>query len=134
MKKSLAQSVTEGFTLLEMLVVLGIIAIILSVLTVSFSTAQKKSRDAKRKSDVKSLQNALEQYYSACSYTYPTSIPASGISCNGTFIMTGVPVDPKSTTPYPYVTIDPASGGGFKVCANELESESITGFCVQNQQ
>ncbi|PIV71236.1 competence protein ComGC, partial [Candidatus Roizmanbacteria bacterium CG17_big_fil_post_rev_8_21_14_2_50_39_7] len=33
MKKSLALSVTEGFTLLEMLVVLGIIAIILSVLT-----------------------------------------------------------------------------------------------------
>ncbi len=123
----------KSFTLLEMLIVLGIIATILSVLTVSFSTAQKKSRDSKRKSDIKALQNALEQYYSACDYVYPTSIPVGGIICNGVVIMTGIPVDPKSATPYIYSPTG-AAGAGFGICTNSLESESPTGYCVQSQQ
>ena len=123
----------KSFTLLEMLIVLGIIATILSVLTVSFSTAQKKSRDSKRKSDIKAVQIALEQYYSACNYSYPTSIPAAGISCNGNVIMTGIPVDPKSATPYIYSTVAPASSG-FTICTNSLEAESPTSYCVQSQQ
>ncbi len=124
----------KSFTLLEMLIVLGIIATILSVLTVSFSTAQKKSRDSRRKSDVKALQNALEQYYSACNYVYPTSIPASGISCNGAVIMTGVPIDPKSALPYTYSPSGATSITNFTICTNTLESESPTGYCLQSQQ
>lgn len=122
----------KSFTLLEMLIVLGIIAVILSVLTVSFSTAQKKSRDSKRKSDVKSLQNALEQYYSSCGYLYPTSIPSGGIYCGSNIIISTVPVDPRTITPYVYNA--PADGSSYSVCANSLESDSITGFCLYNQQ
>lgn len=122
----------KAFTLLEMLIVLGIIAVILSVLTVSFSTAQKKSRDAKRKSDLKSLQSALEQYYSTCGYVYPTSLPSDGISCGGNVIISTIPVDPKTITPYVF---SPTGGGsGFSICSDSIESESITGFCVYNQQ
>ncbi|MFH0773337.1 MAG: type II secretion system protein [bacterium] len=126
----------KSFTLLEMLIVLGIIAVILSVLTVSFSTAQKKSRDAKRKSDLKSLQGALEQYYSTCGYLYPTSIPSNGIFCGSNVIVSLPPVDPKTITPYQFnPTLNPAGAGvGFRVCTNSLESESPTGFCVYSQQ
>lgn len=122
----------KSFTLLEMLIVLGIIAVILSVLTVSFSTAQKKSRDAKRKSDIKSLQGALEQYYSTCGYAYPTDIPSDGVYCGTNIIISIKPVDPKTITPYIFNSI--GSGTGFSICTNSLESESPTGFCVYNQQ
>jgi len=134
MKKSLALSVTEGFTLLEMLVVLGIIAIILSVLTVSFSITQKKSRDAKRKGDIKALQSGLEQYYSACSYVYPSGTLPTGtpLVCGGSpAIISIIPVDPKTGVGYTYT---PTGTTGFSLCANSIESESITGFCLNNQQ
>jgi prepilin-type N-terminal cleavage/methylation domain-containing protein len=94
-----------GFTLLEMLVVVGIIAVLVGLGFTSYSTAQKKARDAKRKSDLKSIQNALEQYYSICGYQYPT--PQSGVFVNiycpnpTTAILPTVPVDPRTTTPYP---------------------------------
>lgn len=134
MKKSLALSVTEGFTLLEMLIVLGIIAIILSVLSVSFSITQKKSRDAKRKGDIKALQSGLEQYYSSCSYVYPSGTLPTGtsIACGGSpAIISTIPVDPKTGVGYTYI---PTGTTGFSICTNSLESESITGFCLNNQQ
>lgn len=65
----------NGFTLLELLVVIGIIGILLALVTVSFTSAQKQSRDSRRKQDLAAIQNALEQYYSQNSFVYPT--------CNG---------------------------------------------------
>jgi len=132
MKKSFALRLTEGFTLLEMLIVLGIIAVILSVLTVSFSTTQKKSRDAKRKGDLKALQNGLEQYYSTCGFEYPASL-GSAIACTTppvVFVST-IPTDPKSGATPIYTPVGTTS---FSLCTNSLESESPTGFCVNNQQ
>lgn len=61
----------KGFTLLELLVVIGIIAILVSLGVSSYSTAQKKARDAKRQSELKSFQNAMEQCYSVNDYQYP---------------------------------------------------------------
>lgn len=52
----------SGFTLIEILVVIAIIGIILSILTVNFNEARKKSRDKARQSDLKSLQLAIEAY------------------------------------------------------------------------
>src|SRR3990167_5250220 len=76
----------NGFTLMELLVVISIIAILISIGLTSFSTAQKKARDSKRKSDIKEVQNALEQYYSVCGSLYPTGVDgsfyANGIVCS----------------------------------------------------
>lgn len=125
----------KAFTLLEMLIVLGIIAVMLSVLTVSYSTAQKKSRDAKRKGDIKAIQSTLEQYYSACGYNYPT--PDSGsipdpIRCVSPSIMflTVAPKDPKTNTDYTYTS----SGSDFSICTSSMEMEGSTSFCLNNQQ
>lgn len=50
----------KSFTLLEMLVVIGIIAILVTLGFASYSTVQKKARDAKRQGDLKAAQQVME--------------------------------------------------------------------------
>ncbi len=54
--------INRGFTLIELLVVISIIGILAALLTSSYSQAQKQGRDAKRRGDLKAIQNAFEQY------------------------------------------------------------------------
>lgn len=53
----------KGFTLIELLVVIAIIALLSTLAVVALNNAREKSRDAKRVSDVKQIQTALELYY-----------------------------------------------------------------------
>lgn len=53
----------SGFTLVELLVVISIIGILTMVTVGSFSESQKKSRDAARKANLKSLSDALNLFY-----------------------------------------------------------------------
>src|SRR3989344_8314347 len=62
LKKTINRKV-KGFTLIELLVVITIIAILSGIGYVSFSNAQQKGRDAKRKKDLQNLQAALVLYY-----------------------------------------------------------------------
>lgn len=134
-----------GFTLLEMLVVLGIIGVIMAIATSSFSTAQKKARDSKRKSDLKTIQNALEQYYSVCGYKYPTPISSrlDTVTCLDPSVAIlptqSLPKDPKTVTPYLYTSAD---GSSYSLCIPiraatppVFESESgASTYCISNQQ
>lgn len=52
-----------GFTLLELLVVIAIIGMLSSAIMVAMTNAREKARDAKRKSDLQSLNTALNLYY-----------------------------------------------------------------------
>lgn len=112
------QNHQKGFTLLELLVVISIIAILIGLSTVSFTTAQRKSRNSKRRGDMKAVQNAFEQYYASNnSYT-------SGGSCAtmAAALSNGLPTDPKNTSPYTY-TFSCSSDSAYCICAN-LESET----------
>ena len=100
----------NGFTLLELLVVIGIIGVLVSLAAVSYSSAQRKSRDSRRQGDMKSIQSALEVSYSENSYVYP-------ITCSGasTYIKGTWPVDPVSADELMYTEF--CDVDSYYVCA-----------------
>lgn len=110
----------KAFTLLEMLVVLGIIAIIVSVTVASYGVVQKKARDSKRKSDLKAVQNCMEQYYTNTSYQYQVlskggSNEISGsVNCGSTSIT--APTDPLGTGSYIY-NVNSTSATAYTITA-----------------
>lgn len=55
-------SKVSGFTLIELLVVISIIGILSTLAVVSLNDARGKARDAKRISDIKQVQTALELF------------------------------------------------------------------------
>ncbi|MEK7608826.1 MAG: type II secretion system protein [Patescibacteria group bacterium] len=69
----------KGFTLIEMLIVIAIIGILSSIVLVGLGPVQRRGRDARRISDLKQVQNALELYFNKCGY-YPGSVQA-GAAC-----------------------------------------------------
>lgn len=66
-----------GFTLIELLVVIAIIGLLSSIVLVNLSIARKKTRDARRLSDMVEIQKALEMY-KLDNGTYPSSLVAQG--------------------------------------------------------
>ena len=72
---------TKAFTLLELLVVIAIIGLLSSVVLASVNDVREKSRDARRLSDMRQLQTALEFYYDS-NGSYPTTGGAMG-DCSG---------------------------------------------------
>lgn len=120
----------KAFTLLEMLVVIGIIAILVSLGFASYSTIQKKARDAKRQGDLKAAQQIMEQCYSVNSFAYPT------ISGTGTITATC----PAPNTSITFSIKDPLDTGTYRytygqnyTITADLET-STTNFSVSNQQ
>ncbi|MFA4872685.1 MAG: prepilin-type N-terminal cleavage/methylation domain-containing protein [Patescibacteria group bacterium] len=78
----------KGFTLIELLVVIAIIGLLATLAVVALNNARTKSRDAKRVSDIKQIQTALELYYSDQN-KYPTVAAATllgsgALQCLGT--------------------------------------------------
>jgi len=90
------KTTVHGFTLIELLVVIAIIAMLASVILASLNQARVKSRDARRLSDVKELQNALELYNNDES-VYPDTLT----DLVPTYI-TAMPTDPQSAATYHY--------------------------------
>lgn len=74
----------KGFTLIELLVVIAIIGLLSSVVLASLNTARAKSYDARRVSDLRSIQNALELYAVSNGGKYPVSTNSTWASqCSG---------------------------------------------------
>ena len=80
-----------GFTLVELMVVIAIIAILAGIVMSSLSTAKYRANDTKRKSDLKNLALALSQYYND-NNSYPsTGNVWWGNSTNGTLKTNYIP-------------------------------------------
>lgn len=55
--------VGSGFTIVELLIVIVVIAILAAITIVAYNGIQAQARDSQRKSDVASIAKALELYY-----------------------------------------------------------------------
>lgn len=73
----------SGFTLIELLVVIAIIGVLASIVLASLNSARRKSRDARRITDIKQVQLALELYFDA-SVGGTSQYPAGTTTCTAT--------------------------------------------------
>lgn len=108
MRKSL-----NGFTIVELLIVIVVIAILATISIVAYNGVQAKARDSQRKYDIGQLAKALELYY-ADNGQYPASAGCGSTTINTSWCTTAdaswqnlvnimkpymgnVPSDPTST-------------------------------------
>jgi len=113
----------NGFSLLELLVVISIIGILVAISAVGFTAAQKRGRDARRRSDMKAWQDALEQTYAE--YTdYQGAGSSSTCQDAVTDHMNGVaPTDPKGGS-YAYTASCPVGGDSYCICTQLEQLDS----------
>ena len=106
-----------GFTLLELVITIGIIAVLSVVAVVNLSGIQQNTRDVKRQSDLRLIQGALEQYY-ADQHFYPTVLGVN-LSSGARTYLNQVPSDSlASNQPYVYVARPSACDNSTTICTN----------------
>jgi type II secretion system protein G len=102
----------KGFTIVELLVVIVVLAILTSIVVVTYSGVHEKARDTTRLNDATAIKEALETYR-ASKGTYPASVagpyngwdssadPAKSFLTNlqQSGYMDIVPKDPTNTAP-----------------------------------
>jgi general secretion pathway protein G len=111
----------KGFTLIELLVVIAIIGLLSTLAVVALNNARQKSRDAKRISDVKQIQTALELYYND-ENGYPASVSSGGAITGATSGVTYMNIVPTNPTPVDGCTVgasytytQQSSGGSYSL-------------------
>jgi prepilin-type N-terminal cleavage/methylation domain-containing protein len=89
----------QGFTLVELLIVIVVIGILALLVITTYSGIQAKARNAKRQTDVQSLQTQMEAFFSQNGY-YPSRTDMNTASWRATNMKSldaGALVDPSST-------------------------------------
>jgi type IV pilus assembly protein PilA len=61
----------KGFTIVELLIVIVVIGILAALVITTYAGIQSKARNAKRQTDIQSLQTQIEAFYSQNGY-YPS--------------------------------------------------------------
>lgn len=61
--KKLIKKYSQGFTLIELIVVISIIGILATLILINYSGARAKARDSKRKESLSTYQSAVEAYF-----------------------------------------------------------------------
>lgn len=97
----------KGFTLIEILVVIGLIAILATIVLIAINPARqfKQANDTQRVSNVNAILNAIGQYVADKKGTLPTSITGTateiGAALCGDIVPTyipSLPTDPNSSS------------------------------------
>jgi prepilin-type N-terminal cleavage/methylation domain-containing protein len=136
----------RGFTLMELLVVMAILGILVTVGLTSYKSVQAKSRDARRKSDMRAIASALELYYndydrypadtnaiingcgtagtSACAWGSPfQTLKSDGITVKSVY-MVKLSADPVGTYTY-YYDVYGSQGKGFQLYTRLENTQDI---------
>jgi general secretion pathway protein G len=147
MKKLLRQR--DGFTLLELLIVVVIIGILAVLIIPNLLSGPAKVRDAQRKHDLLNIKTALETYYNE-NNSYPTaggaSCTPSASSCLGNALASGptpylkvVPNDPLTGRNYTYAPTPASCTVGActsytltAILENKHDSQAVNGVYTVN--
>ena len=113
----------KGFTLIELLVVIAIIGLLSTLAVVALNNARMKSRDAKRVSDIKQIQTALELFYNDAN-AYPAALGATIVSAGVTY-MSAVP-----TNPAPVNDGTCAAGSTYTYVAGTSNTTYTLQYCI----
>ena len=120
----------SGFTLMEMLVVVALIAMLLSGVLVLVQGAQAKARDTNREQHIKTIQNALA-LYASLKGRYPvydgflTGLDPVSAELKNTDSLPQMPLDPLNRALYRYSYTSP-DGATYSV-KYYLETGTIPG-------
>lgn len=115
--------VSYGFTLVELIVVVTVIGLLFILMATNYTASLERSRDAKRKSDLRELKTGLHLYHAdyiafppdigwcdsskgvtaaGCAGYVSNSWPGGGISSLFPVYMRGMPVDPRNSEQFYY--------------------------------
>ncbi len=114
----------RGFTLVEIVIVVAIIAVLATIVLMAVNQARAKSRDGARVSDLKQIELALALYREQSG-----SYPAQLSSLSPTFLPV-VPTDPRTKASYSY-NVD---GGGLFLVTATLETGPISTCYVKARE
>jgi prepilin-type N-terminal cleavage/methylation domain-containing protein len=105
----------RGFTLIELMIVVAIIAILAGILIPNFVNARAQAQTAACESNLRSIATSLELYYGD-NQVYP---PASGsavvpalLTANGVAYLNSTPKDPAALTSTATYTLTTSQAGG----------------------
>jgi prepilin-type N-terminal cleavage/methylation domain-containing protein len=89
----------DGFTLIELVVVIAIIGVLVTLINVNFMQARARARDVQRKSEVRAIQKLLEEYKNdQAQQDYPNTSGTATAVLTATLVpgyISVVPIDPK---------------------------------------
>jgi len=115
----------KGFTLVELLIVISLIAILTTVAIMSFRNQINKGNDAKRKSDINTIKVAVEEYEKDRN-CYPSESGMAKCGTDSTIAvlpyLSNVPCDPVTGKPYAYEA--PSGCAGWYRLYGDLQNSS----------
>ena len=122
----------RGFTLVELLVVITVIAILLGITIPRFKGMQEEANRSKAKAELKTLQTAVESWYihqSPQAYPAATStLCASSLNGASPLIVANVLYDPFAATGTEYNYAVSPSGAYYVIWSVGPNGTAITGI------
>jgi len=131
----------KGFTIVELLIVVVVIAILAAITIVAYNGIQTRARDSSRDAAVKHLRTALEMYKADNADIYPNACGNPSLGCNVTSLasalvpkyMSSIPVDPSSSRTINYVvSMDYAGYGIYVKYESKPECKHLVGMNTNN--
>lgn len=122
----------QGFTIVELLIVIVVIGILATLVIVTFTGVQKKARDSQRQTDINAIESHVQTYYAEQDGKYPTLAnlqDGAWVTANLKGLDAEALKDPKGgsiqaatdATHYGYAPVDSTGGA----CDNTVGDECV---------